>query len=390
MIGSDDGVLDPESDTHFRQARYADILAETEPDSTLHVLCHTDGEAETRRFSDRLVGHGSGSFRRETFAASIIRHGHRIVADEDIGLILTQTPVDDGLAGSVLARLADVPVMAQHHSPFFDDPRWLADQPLGQVKRLLFRFSKGRFDAIRVVSRAALDWYLQQGVPRERLYHNPVSVNLPEATTDVSFDTGAHLLYVGRIIPRKGIETLLDAVGLVREDHPDTRLHVVGSGDDGYRSQLRDRAARLGIDDAVTFHGFVPEAELAAYYEAADVTVVPSLLEPYGRVSVESLSRGTPVVSTDTVGARDIVGEDRWGYVVPKEDAETMAARVGDLVGDLSTAARMGERGREYVLSEHNPAELRRDWVAIWRAVAHDDWSIRSPHGRPFTPPEEY
>jgi len=106
---------------------------------------------------------------------------------------------------------------------------------------------------------------------------------------------------VRRLASRMGLENLIDAVGLLRERHPDLLVAVAGKGP--LRSELEDRIRQSGLGESVRLLGFVPESDLPALYAAADFSVVPTVaLEGFGLIVAESLASGTPVVAT-RVGA---------------------------------------------------------------------------------------
>jgi glycosyltransferase involved in cell wall biosynthesis len=386
-IGAGSGLFNKTSDIRARQEEYAALLAEREPGSAIHKIVYTDERHEPLAVGDRLFFHPIDSVSRWTMAEAAFRNG--LSLDSAFDLVLTQAPFDDAVVGLGLARYYDAKFLTQHHSPFFDDPLWREDGDLWPLKVALARFVRSQMSAVRVVSRSAVDWYREQNVARDDIYHCPVSITLPETTEGVSLDASDNVVCVGRLIERKGIDDLIAAFDTVTETHPDADLHIVGSGPDQVEQRLQDVARGHGLSEDVHFTGYVSRLRLMGYYRAADVFVSPSLLEPYGRVMVESLWEGTPVVATDTVGARDIV-DDRWGRIVPKRDPNALASAVTDLLESPDRLEHMGDIGQQYVQTEHEPAKLRSDWVDIWRAVGKDDPSIRSPRKQLIVPPEEF
>jgi glycosyltransferase involved in cell wall biosynthesis len=387
-FGFDDRVLDPDSDVHRRQLEYANRLNDAEPGSRLTIVTHSDRGRDITMIDDVLRVIPTNSFSRYTFAAGALRRG--LAIDEEIQLVISQAPLDDGLTGRILARRFDAPLLIQHHAPFYDDPNWRSDEPLWPVKVALFKLVVPGADAVRVVSRAAIDWYRERGLPRERIYRLPVSINLPEEVATVDFNASKNVLYAGRLIERKRIGDLISAFDRVASAVDDVALHVVGAGSDVVETRLRRLAAQRGIADQVHFPGYVSRDRLAGYYRGADVFVSPSGLEPYGRVMVEALWQGTPVVASDTVGARDIISEGRWGYIVPKSDLAAFESRITDLLTDPDQAQEMGRRGQQYVRAEHDPDSLRSALVNLWRVTATGDLQALQPTKDIVTPPEEF
>jgi glycosyltransferase involved in cell wall biosynthesis len=135
------------------------------------------------------------------------------------------------------------------------------------------------------------------------------------------------LLYVGRLAAEKGLEYLLDAFSKLRIAlHPTTRLVIVGDGP--LKASLLQQAQTQGLSQRITFTGTLPVDQLPHWYRAADLTVMPSLLEWFGAVAVESLACGTPIVGTHAGGLVDIVKEFDCGMLVPPRDSNALASAI--------------------------------------------------------------
>ncbi len=130
------------------------------------------------------------------------------------------------------------------------------------------------------------------------------------------------MLYVGALQDIKGVETLVRALALLRRDGRDVTLQVAGRGP--LESDLRELAADLGVDESITWLGYVDHAELPDLYRSSDVFVYPGVIdEPFGRVMLEALATHTPIVSAD-VGSMDyIVGPA--GTLFDPGDPESLA-----------------------------------------------------------------
>lgn len=160
------------------------------------------------------------------------------------------------------------------------------------------------------------------------------------------------ILFVGRTIPEKGIEHLIDALPIVRESVPEARLVIVGSPhygavlDDPYTNALRERARRLG--DAVRFSGYVERNRLPAVYRQADVVAVPSVwAESFGKVIVEAMAVGKPVVASRRGGIPEIVTDGHDGCLVDDPaDVPVLAETIAGLLANPSHRAAIGKRAR--------------------------------------------
>ncbi|MFD0397830.1 glycosyltransferase family 4 protein [Kitasatospora sp. NPDC059811] len=159
---------------------------------------------------------------------------------------------------------------------------------------------------------------------------------------------------VSRLVPRKGQDTLIEAMPQILADVPDAVLLIVGGGP--YRADLEKLADARGVRASVRFTGSVPWEELPAHYGAGDVFAMPCRtrrggldVEGLGIVYLEASATGLPVVAGDSGGAPDAVLEGETGYVVPGGSAAAAAERIVRLLGDEELRRRMGEAGRRWV-----------------------------------------
>ncbi|GMU77615.1 MAG: D-inositol 3-phosphate glycosyltransferase [Acidimicrobiia bacterium] len=154
------------------------------------------------------------------------------------------------------------------------------------------------------------------------------------------------LLVVGRIQPLKGIDLAIRSLASL--DDPRANLVVVGgpSGPEGESEldRLHRLAGDLGIADRVRFEPPRAHEQLAAYYRAADVVLVPSRAESFGLVALEAAACGTPVVATAVGGLRSVVAHGESGFLVEDRDPLAFADRIRDVLADPERAADMRAR----------------------------------------------
>ena len=165
------------------------------------------------------------------------------------------------------------------------------------------------------------------------------------------------LLTVGRVVPRKGIDTVLHALPAIAADMPNVTYLVAGTGPD--RSRLEHLANHLEVLDAVHFLGQVPNEDLAAYYSAADLFVMPARevrpdVEGFGLVFLEANACGTPVVGTNTGGIPDAITDGITGALIPPGSPEALSATVTRLLSNPDKLSQLGEQGRRRVLDTAN------------------------------------
>ncbi|HEX2176971.1 MAG TPA: glycosyltransferase family 4 protein [Nocardioidaceae bacterium] len=161
---------------------------------------------------------------------------------------------------------------------------------------------------------------------------------------------------VGRMVPRKGQDTLVRAWPRVLAEVPEARLLLVGDGP--YRPRVERLAESLAVSESVVFTGGVPWAEIPGYVDAGDVFAMPSRtrrlgleVEALGIVALEAAACGLPVVVGDSGGAPDTVVDGETGCVVDVRGPAGLADRFAHMLGDTKRSAAMGAAGRNRVMN---------------------------------------
>jgi glycosyltransferase involved in cell wall biosynthesis len=179
------------------------------------------------------------------------------------------------------------------------------------------------------------------------------------------------VLFVGRLVARKGLDYLLRALPLC--DSVPVHLHVAGDGDRA--AEWKALARRLGLDRQVTFHGVVSDEELERHYADADVFVLPAIVddrgdtEGLGVVLVEALSFQTPVVASDVGGIPDVIIDKQTGLLVPEKDPAALAAAIQRLLRERELATLLARRGLRHARDFFDWGRITRRYIGIYEAV---------------------
>lgn len=165
------------------------------------------------------------------------------------------------------------------------------------------------------------------------------------------------ILFVGRIEPLKGVDTLLEAIALIREREPalcqNLVIAIIGgdpndSNDAGSEmARLQDMRAALGLHQLVSFLGAKDQDRLRYYYNAADALVMPSDYESFGMVALEAMACGTPVIASEVGGLAYLIRDGQSGYHVPVREPGALAERIMCLLQNPSKRADMGRVASE-------------------------------------------
>jgi phosphatidylinositol alpha-1,6-mannosyltransferase len=167
------------------------------------------------------------------------------------------------------------------------------------------------------------------------------------------------LLTVGRLVRRKGIDTVLESLSGLLPENPGLRYQVVGDGPD--RERLQHRSQELGLQKVVTFLGRVSDPQLLSLYRQAHVFVMvareerqSASMEGFGIVYLEASACGLPVVAGRSGGAGEAMRDGVTGFLVPSDDPQQLSEALGKLLADPELRRRQGLAGRQWVEDEMN------------------------------------
>ncbi|MCP4835120.1 MAG: glycosyltransferase [Phycisphaera sp.] len=167
--------------------------------------------------------------------------------------------------------------------------------------------------------------------------------------------SGLTILFLSRLHPGKGVDMLIDSVAEIRRGGCDVHLVIAGNGEHDYEQTLRRRAEAAGIQDHVTWTGFISGDVKLSLFAAADVFALPTMQENFGFVMFEALAAGTPVVSSNLVDTRDEISASGGGVVVERTVDAFVEGLKGFADGTRDPKA-MGAAGRRWTL-EHLSAD---------------------------------
>lgn len=239
----------------------------------------------------------------------------------------------------------------------------------GQPWRWLKQFVAQRSSAFTVVSRSMRDELRKQGIDASNVRVEPMGVDLDHRFTpnrDV-LRSDTELLFVGRLVEKKGLRYLIDAMPAVLQHLPSVRLKIAGFGPE--RSALEDQVKVLGLQSRVDFLGPVQQEELPSLYRQAALFVGPFIeaaggdQEGLGLVTVEAIGCGCPVIVSDLPAVSDVV--DDPSLRVPLADPEALAAAIiNELSRDQSERRQRAATRRKKIVSKF-------DWPARASAYAN-------------------
>lgn len=258
-----------------------------------------------------------------------------------------------------------------------------------------------RIIAATPAEQAQLNWLY--GADMEKVIIIPPGVDLErfhpidktEAKKRVGIPCGdKNIMFAGRIEPLKGIDTLIQAMALIKQRYPsvieNTCVAIIG-GDpwadnpDAEMSRLQAMRQVLGIHDIVLFLGAKDQDVLPNYYAAAELVVMPSHYESFGMVALEAMAMGRPVIASEVGGLAFLIRDGVNGYHVPTRDPEALAERIYELLSNNQCREEMGRAARQNA-ERFNWSIIAEQMAVVYQGLL-DSNHVESVALLSFTPP---
>ena len=301
--------------------------------------------------------------------------GHRLAAD----------PADlvhahfwmSGLAALAAARrcTGSPPVVQTFHALGVTKRRFQGRHDTSPGARIRLEQALGR-DVARVIATSTDETFelVRVGVPADRVSVVPCGVDVEEFTPDGSAaarGSRPRLLSLGRLVPRKGHDTVIRALAAV----PDAELVIAGGpaagelADDPEARRLGGLAERLGIADRVRLVGAVARPDVPTLLRSADVVVCAPWYEPFGMVPLEAMASGVPVVATEVGGLVDTVVDGVTGMLVPPRRPDALAAALRRVLADPSWREALGAAGVSRARSRYGWDRIAAETATVYARV---------------------
>jgi len=278
----------------------------------------------------------------------------KIVLKEKITLCHAHWLIPNALMAVVCKKLFGLKykTLATIHGSDF----WGFDNTLGNA---LKKHTFNKIDALTVVSHVIKEKVLEMGYKKE-VFVYPMGIDTQVFNPDKKDSslkekygiTGNFLLFVGIVVEQKGIRHLIEAMPLILEKHPNTKLLVVGEGN--LKNEMIDLSKKLKVSDSVVFTGAIPHNDLPPYFATADLLVLPSFSEGFGLVIIEALSCKTIAVTSDLPSIHDIINEGHTGFFFKKINTFEISKRINYIISNYNTFNHVKDNGRNYVVLNFN------------------------------------
>jgi len=240
----------------------------------------------------------------------------------------------------------------------------------GAIFQRLKRWVIDRSQALTVVSRAMQDIVIAMGVDPDKVQVISMGVDLKHRfTPDPTVERNANeILFVGRLVEKKGVQSLLEAMPIVLAKNPTIHVTVAGAGPQ--ERELRELAQRLNISNHVDFLGIVTQSKLPALYRRATLAVFPFMVarsgdqEGFGLVQVEAMGCGCPVIAGDLPAIHDSIANEESGLLFPPGNSAALADTILGALNDPELCISLAQEARKRVVEQF-------DWEIVAEKYAN-------------------
>ncbi|MBI5913465.1 glycosyltransferase [Candidatus Azambacteria bacterium] len=340
MISRDAGILQEGSDVQKRMAEYGALAEE------LHIVVFN--QASNVKSQTLKVGGNAWAYPTNSRNKWFYIHDAYVVAKQIIAtrysllatrwLVTTQDPFETGIVGWLVARKHHLPLQLQIHTDLFS-PYFARESALNKIRVRIAQFLIPRASGIRVVSdrikKSLVSRFkfhdsritvLPIFVDVQKIKDTPIKIDLRKKYPQFDFIA----LMASRFTREKNIPMKISAMAEVVKKHPKAGLVIVGNGPE--EQKLKLLATRYSLLSHVVFEPWTDD--LASYYKTADVFVLTSNYEGYGRTPIEAEAAGCPVIMTDVGIAGEIIKHGENGLVVPIGDTQALADAVMSVIDE--------------------------------------------------------
>ena len=224
---------------------------------------------------------------------------------------------------------------------------------------------------VTVISSPLVDRVESLGIPRERISVIPMPVAARFHERLPGAEAGSRLLFVGRLVERKGARVAVEALDVLKRMGRKAHLTIVGDGPE--RGSLESLVGDKGLSQAVEFKGRLPTERVAGELAAADLFVMPAVTdwkgeqEGFGLVLVEAMMSGVPIVASRSGGIPDVVRDGETGLLVPERDPVALADAIARLLSDQDLSQRLAQAAARDAERRFAPPAIARRFEAVYR-----------------------
>lgn len=235
------------------------------------------------------------------------------------------------------------------------------------IGRLLIYIQRNWFDKVIAVSTVTRDVLFKFGFDegRIKIIHNGLDLKLFDNLELLDLRGAPRILYVGRLAPIKGVDTLLHAFSIVLMQFPEAHLYLLGEGKE--RQNLVQLSKSLNIVDRVHFEGFIPPGrEVFRYYKSCDLYVMSSHRENFPWTVIEAMSSKIPIIASDIEGGpREVIKNGENGFLFPVGDYKVLAGEMIEILNNKDLAGKFCSKNYFMVKKFYTCEKMGSEYISV-------------------------
>ncbi len=359
------------------------------PSSSLSKISETNNGIRVKRFryffkKFELLAYGTGILNKlkknkgyyllvPFFVLGEIREILRQISKENYAIINPHWLIPQGSA-AVIAKIITgkrVPIICTLHGGDIFSLK-------GAFFEFLKRFTIKRLSSIVVVSHAMKETVVFLGADKKNVHVIPMGVDLHNKFVPSNAEKNKRsILFVGRLVEKKGLMYLIDAFNNIQKKYPDSKLVIVGKGPE--ESNIRRQILKYGIESSVELLGAVTHKELPGIYQSHELAVFPFIkdssgdMEGFGLVMVEAMGCGCAVIASDLPAVHDIIIDNETGLMVRQKEPEDLFNRISSLFDNRDTLERLSSQGRKYVVERFDWHVTEKKYVELFNRIIKEN-----------------
>ncbi|MFH1457275.1 MAG: glycosyltransferase family 4 protein [Patescibacteria group bacterium] len=339
----------------------------------LNIIVFCKKGYEKQQLAENVFVWPTNSAFKINYFFSAYKIGKQIYKDSPFNLVIGD--LFTALSAWFLKLKYKIKFLMHFHGDFWQNKDGLEKKWHNYFLLLFSKFLAHRANAIRVVSNGIKSKLVEAGIDKNKVFIIPTPADLSKFLT---FDNrrvyelkqkypNKNILFVGRLEKVKNLDWFLDVFKEIKNSYTDVRFLIAGEGSE--KENLKLKVKNLNLEDSVKFLGKVDYEDLTNYYQLADIFVLPSLSESFGRVLVEAGASATPAVASATTGAKDIICDSETGFLAPINNQKQFIEKILRLLKDEKLAREIGEHAREFVRENFDGDVNTKKIIKLWQSL---------------------
>ncbi len=295
--------------------------------------------------------------------------GFWICLTKKIDTIIAQSPLIEGLTGSIIKTFLKKELIVEIHGDWIEGPFLSKKRKFEFLQRkiipVLAKISLRKADKVRAISKFTKNQAFK--ISGQKPYFLfPTFTDIDIFLAEKNTFSENFILFVGFLSVVKNIDTLIEAFLKIKKEFPSFKLVIVGEG--SIKKDLQLKAKNLGLEKEVDFKGRLSLEATKEIMRKCYCLVLPSFSEGLGRVLMESMALSKPVIGSNVVGIPDLIKDGKNGFLFNPKDIEQLAEKLRILLRNKELAVKMGKEGRKFIENNFSNQKYIKNYISMINA----------------------